>query len=92
MSSHVQQKLYEAVDCLIGSGELKDRLRLARAALATAGHQSDKYRDLNARLERLMAELRKGDSATDEQGESLAKEIFALFLNYSARVPNPTGL
>ena len=87
--SYARQKLYEAVHALVGSASIHERLERAANHLAVvrlANQYPENVRERADRLTRALMEPSGQGSAqvvghlTDEEGESLAREILSIFV------------
>jgi hypothetical protein len=94
-------KLRQAVEELVGAGDVKDRLGVATLTLAPifpedfpAGHLRDEYADIRQTLTRLPPEEGSGkgvlestlEAMTEEEAGDLAKSLFSLYTSAAEAV------
>jgi hypothetical protein len=87
---HTQQKLWEAVNMLIGTGALQTRLRDARLYLAPLIDPFPGWPRLQSRLEHVRAQLL--GSLPDHEAEKVAQEIMSLLLEATRLARQPIGV
>jgi hypothetical protein len=91
MSVHyTQQKLWEAVNMLIGTGTLQERLGYARSYLAPLAYPFPGRPSLESRLEDVRTRLL--EKLPDDEGEKVAQEIMLLLLEATYLDPGPVGV
>jgi hypothetical protein len=91
MSMHyTQQKLWEAVNMLIGTGSLQERLDYVRAYLAPLAYPFPGWPSLRSRLETVRERLLT--TLSDDEGEKVAQEIMLLLLEATSLDPMPVGV
>ena len=94
-------KLEQAIEELVGAGDVKERLEAATTKLAPifpddfpAGHLRDEYADIRQALTRLPPEerSRRGlaestlEAMTEEEAGTLAKSLFSLYTSAAEAV------
>jgi hypothetical protein len=94
-------KLEQAIEELVGAGDVKERLEAATITLAPifpedfpAGHLRDEYADLRQALTWLPPEEESGqelaestlEAMTEEEAGSLAKSLFSLYTSAAEAV------
>jgi hypothetical protein len=94
-------KLEQAIEELVGAGDVKERLEAATITLAPifpddfpAGHLRDEYADIRQALTWLPTEEGSGqgllssdlEAMTQEEAESLAKSLFSLYTSAAEAV------
>jgi hypothetical protein len=88
---YTQQKLWEAVNILIGTGSLQTRLGDARSYLAPLDYPFPGWPGLQARLENVKTQLLENLSH-DDDAEKAAHEIVSLLLEATRLARTPVGV
>src|SRR4051794_35771218 len=87
---YTQQKLWEAVNALIGAGSLQERLGYARSYLAPLVDPFPGLPRLQNRLEHVQAQLLA--TLQDPEAERVAQEIMSLLLEATRLAHTPVGV
>lgn len=91
---YTQQKLWEAMNVMVGAGDLQERLKYAGTYLAALHLHEPAFPalpELEARLKRLLDALKRAGALSDEDAEQRALEILSLFCEATRAATTPVG-